>query len=149
VDSNGQATIPSGLRRESSGGCIRDILFTEQYDEIYCSIQKMGYTFFEGLSVLFREKHIRKILLGQKMMIPKIGRLHNLMRTSIQRSWYDWSDIEIEIIKRYPKKLGEISPEDVCKKGYTSLEEFTATWIKIHEKWNPKLEVWVYEFELV
>jgi len=99
--------------------------------------------------VLFKEEHIRKILLGKKTMTRRVGRLHNLGRTRIQRSWYDWTDIEIEILKRYPQKLGEISLGDVRKEGYSSLEEYKAAWIKIHGRWNPDLEVWVYEFRLV
>jgi len=98
--------------------------------------------------MLFREEHIRMILSGQKTMTRRVGRLHNLGRTRIQRSWYDWTDIEIEILKRYSQKLGEISPQDVRKEGYASLEKFKAAWIKIHGRWEPDLEVWVYEFEL-
>jgi len=98
--------------------------------------------------MLFREEHIRMILLGQKTMTRRIGRLHNLGRTRIQRSRYDWTDIEIEILRRYTQKLGEISPEDVRKEGYSSLEEFKATWIEIHGRWDADLEVWVYEFKL-
>jgi len=75
-------------------------------------------------------------------------RIHSLGRTRIQRSWYDWTDIEIEILKRYPQKLGDISPEDARKEGYSNLEEFKAAWIEIHGKWDADLEVWVYEFKL-
>jgi len=99
--------------------------------------------------VLFKEEHIRKILLGQKTMTRRVGRLHNFGRTRIQRSRYDWTDIEIEILKRYPQKLSEISLEDARKEGYTSLEEYKASWIKIYGKWDAEMVVWVYEFKLV
>jgi len=100
--------------------------------------------------MLFREEHIRMILSGLKTMTRRTSnRVHKLGRIRIQRSWYDWTDIEIDILKRYPQKLGEISLDDVWKEGYNSLEEFKAAWIKIHGRWEPDLDVWVYEFRLV
>jgi len=90
------------------------------------------------------------ILSGQKTMTRSTSnRIHRLGRTRIQRSWYDWTDIEIEITPRYRQRLGNISLEDVQKEGHNSLEEFKRAWIEINGAWDPEVKVWVYESKLV
>jgi hypothetical protein len=54
----------------------------------------------------------------------------------------------IIITRRFQQKLGEISPEDVKKKGYNSLEEFRKAWIEINASWDPEQTATVYEFKL-
>jgi hypothetical protein len=66
----------------------------------------------------------------------------------IQRDWFHWTDIYIRITRRFREPLGDISPQDIRKEGYSTLEEFKEAWIEINGEWNPDMEVWAYEFEL-
>ena len=99
--------------------------------------------------MLFREKHIKKILRGEKTMTRRIHkRPYRVgLKYRIQRSWYDWTDIQILITRRFRQRLGDISPEDIRKEGYQTLEEFREAWIEINGEWDPDLMVWAYEFE--
>jgi hypothetical protein len=47
----------------------------------------------------------------------------------------------------YIAREREISPEDVKKEGYNSLEEFRKAWIEINASWDPEQIVTVYEFK--
>jgi len=45
--------------------------------------------------------------------------------------------------------LGDITPEEVHKEGFSSLKEFKKTWKSIYGSWNPGMEVWTYEFKVI
>jgi len=57
--------------------------------------------------------------------------------------------VEILITRRWQERLGDISPEDVKKEGYETLEDFKKAWTDIYGSWNPDDIVWVYEFKVV
>jgi len=102
---------------------------------------------------LFKREMAEKILKGEKTQTRrihkrplKIGKVY-VVRTN----WLtpkNKAPCKILITRRFRQKLGEISPEDVKKEGYSSLEEFRREWEKIHGEWNPNQIVWVYEFKL-
>ena len=102
---------------------------------------------------LFKRRHIHKIREGQKTQTRrthkrtwKVGRTY-----AIRDRWFGKPQGHIHITRRFEQKLGEISPEDVKKEGYNSLEEFRRAWEEINGKgsWNPEQIVTAYEFELV
>ena len=99
--------------------------------------------------MLFEKKHIAWIRQGRKTMTRRLhtGPYRVGRKYRIQRSWYDWTDIQILIIRRFSQRLGDISPEDISKEGYKTLEEFKEAWIEINGSWDPDALVWVYEFE--
>ncbi|MCD6421819.1 hypothetical protein J7L13_00515 [bacterium] len=100
---------------------------------------------------LFHKQHIPKIFSGQKIQTRrlhkrkwKVGKVYVL-----RRNWFDKGIGKILITRRFEQKLGEISPEDVKKEGYNSLEEFRRAWESINGEWNPEKTVTVYEFKLL
>ncbi|MBS7633857.1 hypothetical protein KEJ15_09660 [Candidatus Bathyarchaeota archaeon] len=102
--------------------------------------------------VLFKRKHIERILEGRKVQTRRIHRREwKLGRTyAIKDRWFDKPKGHITIIRKFRERLGDISLEDVQKEGYGSLEEFRRAWEEIHGSgsWNPDLVVTVYEFRV-
>ena len=101
--------------------------------------------------MLFKRHHVKKILQGRKTQTRrtsqrkyKVGRYY-----SIRDHIFGKPQGHLIITRRFQQKLGEISPEDVKKEGYNSLEEFRKSWIEINGEWNPEQTVTVYEFILV
>ena len=101
--------------------------------------------------MLFRKEHIDKILRGEKTQTRRLSRYqYKVGRTyRIQRSWYKWTDIKILITRRYRERLGDITPAEIRKEGYNSLEEFKQAWTDINGYWDPDKIVTVYEFKLL
>ena len=100
---------------------------------------------------MFHKQHIPKIFSGRKVQTRrlhkrkwKVGKVYVL-----RRNWFDKGIGKILITRRFEQKLGEISPEDVKKEGYNSLEEFRRAWESINGEWNPEKTVTVYEFKLL
>jgi len=102
---------------------------------------------------LFKRKHLRKILRGEKTQTRrihkhtwKLGKIYG-----IRTSWFRKSEGYIKIIRKFRQKLGDISLEDIKKEGYSSLEEFRRAWEEINGlgSWDPDLIVTVYEFAYV
>ena len=102
---------------------------------------------------LFKRKHLQKILKGEKTQTRRTHKhMWKLGKTyAIRTSWFGKPEGYIEIIRKFRQKLGEISPEDVKKEGYSSLEEFRRVWEEINGlgNWNPEQVVICYEFKVV
>lgn len=100
---------------------------------------------------LFKRRHIHKIQQCQKTQTRRTHkRTWKLGKTySIRASYFGKPEGHIKISKKFQQKLGEISPEDVKREGFNSLEEFRTAWKEINGSWNPEQTVTVYEFELV
>ena len=99
--------------------------------------------------MLFKEKHIKKIVRGEKTMTRrthkltlKVGKIY-----SIRSRYFEKSKEYIKITRKFQQRLGDITLEDIRKEGYETLEGFKCAWIEINGKWNPDQLVWVYEFE--
>ena len=102
---------------------------------------------------LFKRRHIRMIRQGRKTQTRrthkrtwKVGRIY-----AVRDNWFGKPLDHIKIIRKFRQKLGEISPEDVKKEGFNSLEDFRRAWEEINGKgsWNPEQIVMVYEFKYV
>ena len=48
-----------------------------------------------------------------------------------------------------PKKLGELTEEDVILDGFSSLEEFRREWRRMYRSLDPEQLVWLYDFKVV
>jgi len=101
--------------------------------------------------VLFKRSHIRLIKEGRKTQTRrnhrhewKVGRIY-----LVKASWYGPIEGYIRITRKFRQKLGDISPEEIRKEGFQSLEEFRQVWEEINGGWNPEEVVTVYEFEEV
>ncbi|MDH5450216.1 MAG: hypothetical protein OEX77_04835 [Candidatus Bathyarchaeota archaeon] len=100
--------------------------------------------------MLFREKHIKKIMRAEKTMTRrthkrtfKVGGVYGI------RSWYlERPKHYVKITSRFRQRLGDMTFEDVRKEGYETFEDFKRAWIEINGEWGPDQLVWVYEFEV-
>jgi len=103
--------------------------------------------------MLFKKHLIKRIQERRKTQTRRISRRkYRVDRTySIRDNWFGKPQCHIHITRRFEQKLGEISPEDIKKEGFNSLEEFRRVWEEINGKgsWDPEEMVIVYEFELV
>lgn len=55
----------------------------------------------------------------------------------------------VRIKRKFQQRLADISPSDVKKEGFNTLEEFKAAWKNCYGSWQPETTITVYEFELV
>ena len=99
---------------------------------------------------LFKRRHLRKVLAQEK---TQTRRTHRYTLTigktyAIRDRWFSKPQGHILITRKFRQQLGNISPEDVHKEGFSSLEEFKQEWIKLHGSWNPDKIVICYEFKL-
>lgn len=102
--------------------------------------------------MLFKKRHILKILNGSKTQTRrritsysyKVGKKHG-----IRSHWYEKPVAHIVITGKRIERLGDITPEDAQKEGGYTVEEYRKEWEKINGKWQPDLEVYVYDFQLV
>jgi hypothetical protein len=102
------------------------------------------------MTMLFKEKHIKKIMRGEKTMTRrthkrtfKVGGVYGI------RSWYlKRPKHYVKITSRFQQRLGDMTFEDVRKEGYETFEDFKRAWIEINGEWGSDQLVWVYEFEV-
>jgi len=99
---------------------------------------------------LFKRHHLRKVLAGQKTQTRrchqhtlKIGRTYG-----IRDRYFTKAENHIIITRKFRQRLGDISPEDIKKEGFSTLEEFKQAWTEINGDWNPDEVVTCYEFKL-
>jgi hypothetical protein len=53
--------------------------------------------------------------------------------------------LELQVIRQ---KLGDLTPEEVGKEGFSRLNKFRDVWIRIYRSWASDTVVVAYEFEL-
>jgi hypothetical protein len=102
---------------------------------------------------IFKRKHVTKILEGEKTQTRRthkrgwtVGRVYG-----VRDNWYAKPTAHIRITRKFRQRLSDISPEDVRKEGYSSLEEFKRVWEEINGgpgSWDPNKVVTAYEFKL-
>jgi hypothetical protein len=67
----------------------------------------------------------------------------------IKLSWFNKTEHYIRILRVFPQRLGDVSPEEAGKEGFSSVEGFQAKWVEIYGSWNPDEMVTAYEFKLL
>ena len=99
--------------------------------------------------MLFKKHLIEKILSGRKTRTIrrwggyKVGRLYPVLERpgGPVRAW-------IFITGKKPKKLGELTDEDVIPDGFDALGDFIREWVGIYGAFDPEETVWIYDFEV-
>jgi len=105
--------------------------------------------------MLFKPEHKEMILNGTKTAtrriwkkpMVKVGGIYKCKLKMLSKDYF----AKIEITKLFKQKLGEMTLEDCKKEGYENAQhnQFIDIWVKINGSWNPKLEVYVIEFEVI
>ena len=101
---------------------------------------------------IFKRRHLRKILDGTKTQTRRIHKytLQIGKTYAVRDRWFSKAQGHILITRKFRQRLGDISPEDLQKEGFSSLTEFKKEWKKIFgpDSWNPDQIVTCYEFKL-
>ena len=80
-----------------------------------------------------------------KKPMVKIGGIYKCKLQMLSKEYF----AKIRVTKLFKQKLGEMNDEDCQKEGYDNFASFMRIWIEINKEWNPKMEVYVIEFNLL
>ena len=100
--------------------------------------------------MLFKRHLIEKILSGEKTRTIrrtgkyKVGKIYSVLDRPGGRVW-----AKVLIVGKKPKKLGELTTEDVIPDGFRTLADFREEWINIYGSFSPDEIVWLYDFLVV
>ena len=99
--------------------------------------------------MLFKKRMIEKILRGEKTRTIRPVGYYKVGRTYLiqERPGVNWG--RILVLRKVPKKLGELTEEDVILDGFSSLEEFRREWRRMYRSLDPEQLVWLYDFKVV
>ena len=95
--------------------------------------------------IRFKRSFLPLILSGRKTQTRRMSgryRVGEIYRVNNTEIW-------ILITCRYRQRLGDISPEEARREGFSSIEEFRRAWKKIYDSWNLDMQVWAYEFKVI
>lgn len=103
--------------------------------------------------MLFKPEHKDMILKGTKTAtrrawkkpMVKVGNIYKAKLKMISKKYFT----RIKVTKLFKQKLRDMNIRDFHKEGYKTFWGFKKVWIKINKSWNPYLEVYVIEFEVV
>ena len=95
--------------------------------------------------IYFKRPFISLILQGRKTQTRRTSSRYQVGEILSVNS----SEIWILITKKYRQRLGDITPEEIRREGFSSLKEFQDTWKRIYGRWNPDAQVWTYEFKVI
>jgi hypothetical protein len=99
----------------------------------------------------FKKAEFQKIIEGRKTQTRRIHahEWHVGKTYKIRNKLFGKGTHKILITRKFKQRLGDITPEDVKKEGFNTLEEFKQTWEKIYGSWDPNIIVTVYEFKML
>jgi len=101
------------------------------------------------VALLFRKRMIEKILRGEKTRTIRPVGYYKVGRTYLIQERPGVNRGRILMLRKVPKKLGELAEEDVIPDGFSSLEEFRREWLRMYRSLDPEQPVWLYDFEVV
>ena len=102
------------------------------------------------MMAIFKRNHLRKVLAQEKTQTRRTHKYTWIIGKTyaIRDRWFSKPQGHITVTRKFRQRLGDISPEDVQKEGFSSLEEFKQEWTALHGSWNPEQIVTAYEFKL-
>ena len=103
--------------------------------------------------MLFKPEHKEMILNGTKTAtrrawkkpMVKVGGIYKAKLKMLSKNYF----AKIKVIKLFKQRLGDMNQEDILKEGYGFNYEFMDVWNKINGIYDPILEVYVIEFEVI
>ena len=101
--------------------------------------------------ILFKKRLIEPILSGQKTQTRRTGKKRwNIGSIHQARlNYYGKPFAHLRVLDARRERVGDISEVDALAEGVGSVKEFVELWPAINGEWNPDLEVWVVEFEVM
>lgn len=101
--------------------------------------------------MLFKQEHIPMILNGRKTQtrrnwkrqMVKVDGIYKVKTQMLSKEYY----CKIKVTKVWKQKLGKMRAS--IYEGYDTLQEYIDIWTKINGSWNPEMEVYVIDFEVV
>jgi hypothetical protein len=103
------------------------------------------------MGLVFKQNNLKRVLERRKTQTRRTGRYELQIGKTypIKHKYFEKGKAKVLITRKFKQRLGDITPKDVKKEGFDTLEEFQAAWVRIHHGWNPNQIVTVYEFKLV
>jgi hypothetical protein len=90
------------------------------------------------VTLLFKRPLLIKVLSGEKTQTRrrrrpkvKVGGEYRL------RKGYSWLQTRITVTDLRRQRLGDVTPDDVRREGFASLDEFREAWTGIYCGWDP------------
>lgn len=102
--------------------------------------------------ILFKQEHVQPILNGTKTQTRRTGKKRwkiGAIRQAKTGYKKDSEFAKVRILAVRQEELGEISSADVFAEGYQHIGEYIDVFKRIYGSWDPKLIVWVVDFERV
>ena len=101
------------------------------------------------MTLLFKKQFITKIREGTKTQTRRLKqpRLKIGRKYSLRENYQTILPDKILITDIYPQYLGDITPEDVKREGFTEKTEFMKVWTEIYGEYDPEMDIWVVEFQ--
>lgn len=103
------------------------------------------------MALTFKRPFLSLILTGKKTQTRRLNgrKLQEGHIYAVMDDWTEGPKAYVRIIRKFQQRLGDITPEEIRKEGFNTLEEFKTAWIRCYGSWNPETQVTVYEFEIV
>ena len=103
------------------------------------------------MTLLFKRQFITKIREGAKTQTRRLNqpRLKIGKKYSLRENYQTTLPDKILITDIYQQYLGDITPEDIKREGFTTKTEFTNTWTEIYGQYDPEMYIWVIEFQYI
>lgn len=103
------------------------------------------------MTLLFKRQFITKIRKGTKTQTRRLKqpRLKIGKKYSLRENYKTTLPDKILITDIYQQYLGDITPEDVKKEGFTTKKEFKEIWTDIYGEYAPEMYIWVVEFRYI
>lgn len=100
------------------------------------------------MTLLFKKTMLPQIHDGTKTatrrpnrpMVKEGGRYR--LKTELFKAHPD----SIQVDRLYQQPLGEMTPADALREGYSTLQEFQEVWASLFKTYDPAQTVWVVEF---
>ncbi|SHE96597.1 ASCH domain-containing protein [Desulfofundulus australicus DSM 11792] len=101
--------------------------------------------------ILFKPEHVEPILSGCKTQTRRLGKkrwkVGSVHQCRLSYRMEPFAYVRVTAVRR--ERLGNITDDDARREGYLSVEAYREAFERIYGFWDPDVDVWVVDFELV